>query len=556
MHIAELVIKNFRGIRDLRWLPNPGLNCLLGPGDATKSTILTAIDLVLSPAWSVGIDETDCFELTTANPITITATIADPPTEWRREDTFGMLLRGWHPTDGVHDEPQPGDVPALTVRFTVADDCEPHWHIVADREPIERMLSAKQRALCNTARIDTVDRQLTWSPGSLLTKATADRDQAALTFSNAAKGAREAIRATDHPELTATATRLQTTAQQYGVKPRGAFIAALDSKAMHLRAGCLTLHDTVVPSRLFGLGTRRILSLALQELVTTTPAIALIDEFEYGLEPHRIRRLLRKLQALTTIQTFMTTHSPVCAHELTPTALCIVRSHNHVTTVKPVPDEDLRKTIRAVPESLLARRLLICEGPTEVGIIRALDDHWATTAEPLACRGALPLDGEGSTAPKRARELHKLGYDVMIFSDSDSSIAAEAATLAQECIEVTMWAGSVCTEQQLFNDLPWQGVKELLAIVLQDRDEQSIRNQVTARIPTGTTLDLTLPVLEWTDRPALREVLGRTAGHAGWYKQLHLGEEAGKVLARHLAAISTTNTGTVVETLRVWLHRE
>jgi putative ATP-dependent endonuclease of the OLD family len=119
-----------------------------------------------------------------------------------------------------------------------------------------------------------------------------------------------------------------------------------------------------------------------------------------------------------------------------------------------------------------------------------------------------------------------------------------------------MWAGSVCTEQQLFNDLPWQGVKELLAIVLQDRDEQSIRNQVAARIPTGTTLDLTLPVLEWTDRPALREVLGRTAGHAGWYKQLHLGEEAGKVLARHLAAISTTNTGTVVETLRVWLHRE
>jgi hypothetical protein len=32
------------------------------------------------------------------------------------------------------------------VRFTVADDCEPHWHIIADREPIERILSAKQRA--------------------------------------------------------------------------------------------------------------------------------------------------------------------------------------------------------------------------------------------------------------------------------------------------------------------------------------------------------------------------------------------------------------------------
>lgn len=556
MYIAELIIKNFRGIKDLTWRPNSGLNCLIGPGDATKSTILTAIDLVLSPAWNVGIDETDCFDLTTANPISITATIADPPAEWRREDAFAMLLRGWHTTDGVHDEPLPGDTPALTTRFTVADDCEPHWHIVTDREPGEKILSAKHRALCNTARIDTVDRQLTWSTGSLLTKATADRDQAAVTFANAAKGAREAIRAADHPSLSATAARLQTTAQQYGVRPRGAFTAALDSKAMHLRAGCLTLHDTVVPSRLFGLGTRRILSLALQQLVTTTPAIALIDEFEHGLEPHRIRRLLRKLQTFATIQTFMTTHSSVCAHELAPTTLCIVRSRNHVTTVQAVPDDDLRKTIRAVPESLLARRLLVCEGLTEVGIIRSLDDHWAATTEPRACRGALPLDGEGSTAPKRARELHKLGYDVMIFSDSDGSVAAEAATLRAEGIEVTMWAGTVCTEQQLFNDLPWQGVRDLLDIVLQDRDEQSIRNQVTARMPAGTTIDLTPPVMEWADTAALREVLGRTAGIAGWYKQLHLGEQAGKVLATHLATISTTNTGTVVETLRLWLRGE
>jgi putative ATP-dependent endonuclease of OLD family len=98
------------------------------------------------------------------------------------------------------------------------------------------------------------------------------------------------------------------------------------------------------------------------------------------------------------------------------------------------------------------------------------------TTEPLASRGAIPLDGEGSTGPKRARELYKLGYDVMIFADSDASIAAEATALRQEGIEVTLWAGAVCTEQQLFNDLPWQGVKELLSIVLQDRDEQSIRN--------------------------------------------------------------------------------
>lgn len=558
MFIAELVIRNFRGIKELEWRPRPGLNCLLGPGDATKSTILSAIELALWPSWSVGIDETDCFDLATANPIEITVTIADPPVEWQREDAFGMLLRGWHATTGGHDEPQSGDSPALTLRFTVGDDCEPHWHIVADREPTEKPISARQRALCNLARVDSVDRQLTWSTGTLLTKATADRDQATATFVKAAKAARDAFRAADHPQLKATAAQLQMTAQQYAVRPREALTASLDSKAMQLRAGCLTLHDAVVPSRLFGLGTRRVLALALQELVMTTPGIALIDEFEHGLEPHRIRRLLRKLQTFETIQTFMTTHSPVCVQELQPSALCIVRNDNHyVTTVQHVHDEHLRKTIRAVPESLLARRLLVCEGPMEVGIIRGLDDYWATTTEPLASRGAIAIDGEGSTAPKRARELRSLGYEVMIFSDSDGSIAAEATTLRDSGIPVTMWEGSVCTEQRLFRDLAWRGVKELLAIVLQDRDDQSMRNQVRAKLPTGNAIDLSAAPLDWQDHPALRDALGLAAsGKPGWYKQLHLGEAVGRVLATHLDSLATTNTAAVVETLRQWLYRD
>lgn len=556
MYIAQLVIKNYRGIKDLTWKPAPGLNCLLGPGDATKSTILSAIELVLSPSWSVGIDETDYFDLTTTSPISITATIVDPPAEWLREETFGLLQSGWSTNAELHDEPQPGDIGALTVRFTVADYNEPSWHVIAEHHPNEKVISAKQRALCNATRIDTIDRQLTWGNGTLLTKATAEPEHASATLAQATKAAREAFRAEDHPQLTATATKLQTTAQQYAVRPRSTFTAALDSKGMQLRAGCLALHDAAVPARLFGLGTRRILTIALQEILTDTPGIALIDEFEHGLEPHRIRRLLRKFGTLTGIQTFMTTHSPVVVHELAPTALCIVRSNDHTTTVQTVPEEHLRKTIRAVPESLLARRLLVCEGATEVGLIRALDDHWATTSQPIASLGAIPLDGEGSTAPKRARELRLLNYDVMVFGDSDRDIATSATALRAEGIPVTIWDGTICTEQRLINDLPWEGVRALLALVLEDRDQQSIRNQVKEQLPTSSGLDLSPPVMEWQDSPELRDVLGRTAGKSGWYKQLHLGEAVGKIVAQHLATIATTNTGIVLETLRVWLHRD
>ncbi|MDF9176679.1 AAA family ATPase, partial [Enterobacter hormaechei] len=45
--IRQLEILNFRAVRQLKWSPSPGLNCLIGPGDTGKSTVLDAIDLAL-----------------------------------------------------------------------------------------------------------------------------------------------------------------------------------------------------------------------------------------------------------------------------------------------------------------------------------------------------------------------------------------------------------------------------------------------------------------------------------------------------------------------------
>jgi len=38
--IRWIVIQNFRGIKQLSWKPGPGINCLIGPGDSSKSTVL------------------------------------------------------------------------------------------------------------------------------------------------------------------------------------------------------------------------------------------------------------------------------------------------------------------------------------------------------------------------------------------------------------------------------------------------------------------------------------------------------------------------------------
>jgi hypothetical protein len=49
MHIKRLVISRYRGIEALTWDPSLGVNCLIGPGDTGKSTVLSAIGLLLAP---------------------------------------------------------------------------------------------------------------------------------------------------------------------------------------------------------------------------------------------------------------------------------------------------------------------------------------------------------------------------------------------------------------------------------------------------------------------------------------------------------------------------
>jgi putative ATP-dependent endonuclease of the OLD family len=49
MRIVFVEIENFRGIKKLEWAPAAKVNCLIGPGDFTETTILDAIELALNP---------------------------------------------------------------------------------------------------------------------------------------------------------------------------------------------------------------------------------------------------------------------------------------------------------------------------------------------------------------------------------------------------------------------------------------------------------------------------------------------------------------------------
>ena len=116
----DIEIENCRGIRKLSWAPGPALNCLIGPGDSSKTTILDAIELALTPRGYMLADGSDFFDVDVNKPIKITLTLAALPIEFTADDRYGLHLRGWdNAASKLEDEPGDGLEDALSVRVTI-----------------------------------------------------------------------------------------------------------------------------------------------------------------------------------------------------------------------------------------------------------------------------------------------------------------------------------------------------------------------------------------------------------------------------------------------------
>ena len=70
--IRLIQVENIRCIQQLVWTPSAGINCLIGPGDSGKSSILDAVDYCLGARRTVQVTDADFFGLDVSKPIVIT----------------------------------------------------------------------------------------------------------------------------------------------------------------------------------------------------------------------------------------------------------------------------------------------------------------------------------------------------------------------------------------------------------------------------------------------------------------------------------------------------
>ncbi|RYG30210.1 MAG: ATP-dependent endonuclease, partial [Burkholderiales bacterium] len=427
--IRHIQVENFRCIQQLVWTPSAGINCLIGPGDSGKSSILDAVDYCLGARRTVQLTDADFFGLDVSKPIVITVTLGELDDTLKSLETYGNYLRSFNAATGaVADEPEAGSETALSIRLTVGGDLDPVWSLVSERAEAagqSRTLTWSDRARLAPTRIGALaDHNLAWRRGSVLNRLSEERPEMSAALAEAARTARATFGDSAEAQLGETLRIVEATAAELGIKVGGSLKATLDAHSVSFNGGTIALHAADgVPLRSLGTGSTRLLLAGLQRKAADQATIILIDELEHGLEPHRILRLLTSIGAKDDsppVQAFITTHSPVAVRELAGDQLHVVRKVDglhHITAVG--ADDETQGTIRLYPEAFLAPSVVICEGASEVGLLRGIDlFRDAQDQVSLTAAGVAWVDAKGvSQIYGRANAFRNLGYRVAVLRD-------------------------------------------------------------------------------------------------------------------------------------------
>jgi len=562
MRIYQIEIRHFRGIEQCRATFTDHVVCLIGPGDSTKSTVLDAIEYALCPNWFIPLDDSDFTNTDISKDVVIDVTIGPVPNDLLSEAKFGLHQRGWDSKNAlIHDEPEERDIQVLTVRVKIDRDLTPEWFVVTNRDPDGIRISNRDRQRFRAVRIGAnIDNELSWARGSALLSLTENTRNVQQLLLSATREWRNI------PRLNAIRdfdTSMQAT--RNGAKNLGLALESLrvdiDPKSLRTNAGTLSLHNDKVPARRLGLGTRRLLAIGAQLEAIQEGTIVLIDEIEHALEPHRIKHLIRTLMTLTdngTGQMIMTSHSPAALEELGAPPLHVVRSSDSETTIITM-DGSAQGTVRAIPEAFLSPRVIVCEGATEIGLLRSYENKiLSTTRESLALHGTLTVDGGGSNAPKRASDLRKYGYDVCLFADSDkctewNNPSKDELTAAE--IEVIIWADECCTEKRVIDDLPdIATLLDLLEKVIEAGEKrQAILDSINARLGDDKLASLE-DITTYNDAATLRKAMHESAKEKAWFKTVGRGELLGNfIFTKPFAQMKETDFAEKITALKDWV---
>lgn len=397
--VHRLRIDKFRGLKEFDWLPKEGMNVILGGGDMGKTTVLDALAILFSPTSGTTVTETDYWQRETETDFVIEATISLPP-EAGIEDQRRMAYPwNWNGKEAVQPAGQDGaeaepEKPVYVVRVRGTTDLEPSWEVVQPDGSTEHLSVGVRRqiGLVRLSSDERNDRDLRLVYGSALDRLVADNGLRARIGKQMAKVSLA------NELLEDSRKALETLNDKMGKNrlPTGLSLGMTSGQGPSIGSliGLLALHEgKEIPLSSWGAGTRRMAALEVAAATAKHASLTTIDEIERGLEPYRLRKLLRILEE-TAGQVFLTTHSAV--------AIECVGKKGHLWYVDGkgrigyLPASKIAQQQRRDPETFLAKLAVVGEGKTEVGFLNFLLGK-AFASDPLD-DGVRICDGQGNDA--------------------------------------------------------------------------------------------------------------------------------------------------------------
>jgi putative ATP-dependent endonuclease of the OLD family len=532
MRIARLMVERFRGIHTLVWDPAPGLNCIVGPADAGKTTVLAAIELLLAP-FNPTLFEFDYWRRRVEDGFRVSAVLADLPQDFLASFRVPPL-HGF--ADGVvldlpENEAEP--VVLAVVRGTAQLEAE-HVLVHPSGDETRFGLGLRQRISSTRLSWDRTDIELRLSRGSLLQRHIGGEGlRGALTGVLAEASKNLAF----PPDVTARVTALSTLYTQAGLP--STLHLGLQSPRRESLLGLLGLLegpslDDAVPVGLAGAGTKRLAAFELAVALGASAQIVLLDEPEVGLEPYRQRHMITRLRGLvgTKSQAFLTTHSP---------AVLVGLEGDEIARLTPqrcpirLPKARLDRILAQDPEAMLARVPILCEGQTEAGFLQELLPHVAGMKEPneLDARGVHFVIRNGQPEVlKESEALADAGIRHGLFVDNEATHGGMRAKLARHwAVAVGVWT-SVCNiEEAIAKGLPLHNIEPLLELTasLQGPTVVGLRQAVGDKAGSPgrlTFADLAAKVGEISARDALAAAMAS----GSWFKSTERAAQLGRFL--------------------------
>lgn len=548
--IHQLKICHFRGIEQFeQYFGDTNLIVLIGRGDSGKSTILKAISLALSPTWNNTFADTDFYNLDTTIPIEIEVSLRSVPDKLLTDAKYGFYKRLLVNGEIIDDISKSGEEPfaeeedILTIKLVVDDTLQPKWYVVNEREQYDIEISHRDRALLDMFMIaDYADNHFSYNKLSplyaLLKKGLDAPDTIEKKLVDVVRQAYQSIASNmSFQEFEKVVLEIKQQALHLGIEFED-LKTSLEYKGNAYTESNITLHDGQNrPLGMYGKGSKRLLSIAIQLALAKAGGIILIDEIEQGLEPDRIRTIIKKLSQVEQGQIFVTTHSRDVVVESKANSIYLMKKDsNFFHQFEP----ELQGLLRSQPEAFFARRVILCEGATEYGIIRALDQHLQGKDKlGLSARSIAIVDSKGGdNFYQYAIWLKYKGFDVITFNDDDNTAILSTKKEATNAgVRMAICDAGNAFEQQLFNDVPWNIVIALAQLAKNILSEEAV---VSCLDGIQSISDLNSTIVE--RQFEIRQKLGTQSKKKGWYKNVTDGENLGELLFLHMDTIEDGKT--------------